>query len=98
MIIEPDSSLRGNREKLWRQALDSIGFNLVSYMKITNLHCMAFRKIISLPIINEDESDRISQLFNIPQDTMSDDESTEIEQQSIVIDQDLFNELPFSFD
>jgi hypothetical protein len=59
---------------------------------------MAFRKIISLPVMSENESERISQLFNIPQDIISDDESSEIEQKSIVIDQDLFNELPFSFD
>ncbi len=48
--------------------------------------------------MSENESERISQLFNIPQDIISDDESSEIEQKSIVIDQDLFNELPFSFD
>jgi len=60
---------------------------------------MAFRKIISSPVINEDESERISQLFNIPQDNVIiDDELPEIEQKPIVIDQDLFNELPFSFD
>jgi hypothetical protein len=98
LIVEPDSSLRENRQKSWRQALDSIGFGLVSYVKVTNLHCMAFRKIISSPVINEDESERISQLFNIPQDNIIDDELPEIEQKPIVIDKDLFNELPFSFD
>jgi hypothetical protein len=78
----------------WRQAIHSIGFALISYVKLTNLHCMAFRKIIMTPIINEIEYDRISQLFNIPQDT----ESSNIEQKPILVDQDLFNELPFSFD
>lgn len=82
----------------WRQALDSIGFALISYVKVTNLHCMAFRKINMPPIINETESDRISQLFNIPQDTIIDDEPSEIEQNPILVDQDLFNELPLSFD
>jgi len=50
------------------------------------------------PIMNENEYERISQLFNIPQDTIIDDESSNIEQNPIVVDQDLFNELPFSFD
>jgi hypothetical protein len=59
---------------------------------------MAFRKIISSRIINEEESERISQLFNIPQDIIIDDELSEIEQKPIVIDQELFNELPLSFD
>lgn len=62
---------------------------------------MAFRKIKSSFILNENEYEQISELFNIPQDTISDDDnelSEEIEQKSIVIDQDLFNELPFSFD
>jgi len=59
---------------------------------------MAFRKIISSRIINEEESERISQLFNIPQDIIIDDESSEIEQKPILIDQELFNELPLSFD
>ncbi len=78
----------------WRQAIHSIGFALISYVKLTNLHCMAFRKIIMTPIMNENEYDRISQLFNIPQDT----ESSNIEQNPILVDRDLFNELPFSFD
>lgn len=61
---------------------------------------MAFRKLISLPVISEDESERISQLFNIPQDVITDDddESPDIEQKPIAIDQDLFDELPFSCD
>ncbi|CAF4321665.1 unnamed protein product [Adineta steineri] len=66
-----------------------------------NLHCMAFRKLITLPIMNENDLEQISQLFNIPQDTViddDDDESLNIEQKPIVIDQELFNELPFSFD
>lgn len=98
LIVEPDSSLREKREMSWRQALDSIGFALVSYVKITNLHCMAFRKIILPPVMNEDEYERISQLFNIPQDTIIDDESPKIEQKPVSIDKDLFNELPLSFD
>lgn len=98
LIIEPDSSLRGNRQKAWRQALESIGFGLVSYVKVTNIHCMAFRKLIALPIMNEDESERISQLFNIPQDVTSDDESPDTEENPVAIDQDLFDELPFSCD
>lgn len=48
--------------------------------------------------MNEDESERISQLFHIPQDLIPDDELLEMEQKPIVIDQDLFTELPFSFD
>jgi len=59
---------------------------------------MAFRKIISLPIMTEDESERISQLFNIPQDIISNDKSSDIEHKPIDADQDLFNELPFSFE
>jgi len=82
----------------WRQAIHSIGFALISYVKFTNLHCMAFRKIIMTPIMNENEYERISQLFNIPQDTIIDDESSNIEQNPILVDQDLFNELPLSFD
>jgi hypothetical protein len=95
LIVEPDSSLRGNRQTRWRQALDSIGFALVSCVKVANLYCMAFRKIVTLFMINEEESERISQLFNIPQDTIIDDE---IDQKSIIVDQDLFNELPLCFD
>ncbi|CAF0818636.1 unnamed protein product [Adineta steineri] len=102
LIVEPDSSLRGNRQKSWRQALEQIGFGLVSYVKVMNLHCMAFRKLITLPIMTENDLEQISQLFNIPQDTIidddDDDESLNIEQKPIVIDQELFNELPFSFD
>ncbi len=48
--------------------------------------------------MTEDESERISQLFNIPQDIISNDESSDIEHKSIDVDQDLFNELPFSFE
>ncbi len=59
---------------------------------------MAFRKLISLPVMSEDESERISQLFNIPQDVATDDESPDIEQKTVAIDQDLFDELPFSCD
>ena len=59
---------------------------------------MAFRKLIMPTVLNENEYDRISQLFNIPQDTIMDDESSETEQKPILVDQDLFNELPFSFD
>jgi hypothetical protein len=98
LIVEPDSSLRENRQRSWRQALESIGFSLVSYVKVTNLHCMAFRKIIPSPVMNEDESERISQLFNIPQDIISDNEASAIEKKPIDVDQDLFNELPFSFE
>lgn len=100
LIIEPDSSLRGNRQKSWRQALESIGFGLVSYAKVTNIHCMAFRKMNALPVMTEDESERISQLFNIPQDVLSDDddESSDIEEKTVAVDQDLFDELPFSCD
>jgi hypothetical protein len=98
LIIEPDSSLRENRQKSWRQALESIGFGLVSYVKVANIHCMAFRKMIALPVMSEDECERISQLFNIPQDVISDDESPDIEEKTVAIDQDLFDELPFSCD
>lgn len=99
LIIEPDSSLRSSREKSWREALQSIGFGLISYVKVTNLHCMAFRKLISLPTLNDNESERISQLFNIPQDVLTDEESNEeTEQQSLEIDRHLFTELPYSDD
>ncbi|CAF2716973.1 unnamed protein product [Rotaria sp. Silwood2] len=99
LIVEPDSTLRENRQKSWRQALNSIGYSLVSYVKVTNLYCMAFRKLIEQITINEDEYEKISQLFNIPQDNIRiDDESQKIEQKSILVDQDLFNELPYSFD
>ena len=60
---------------------------------------MAFRKLISSPTLNEDESERIAQFFNIPQDTFTDDESNEetTEQHSTMdIDPDLFTELPYS--
>jgi hypothetical protein len=59
---------------------------------------MAFRKIISSPVMTEDEYERISQLLNIPQDTIIDDESPEVEKKQIIVDQDLFNELPLSLD
>jgi hypothetical protein len=59
---------------------------------------MAFRKLISLTVMSEDESERISQLLNIPQDVATDDESPDIEQKTVAIDQDLFDELPFSCD
>lgn len=96
LIIEPDSSLRSHRERSWREALQSIGFGLISYVKVTNLHCMAFRKLISLPLLTEDESERISQLFNIPQDVLTDEESNEeTDQQSLEIDRHLFTELPY---
>lgn len=101
LIIEPDSSLRANREKSWRQALESIGFGLVSYTKVANLHCLAFRRIRSNCQTTDDEFERIAQLFNIPQDDLNDDDDDdeEIEQKSVVvIDQDLFNELPYSSD
>lgn len=48
--------------------------------------------------MSEDESERISQLLNIPQDVATDDESPDIEQKTVAIDQDLFDELPFSCD
>ncbi|CAF1434922.1 unnamed protein product [Rotaria magnacalcarata] len=98
LIVEPDSTLRENRQKLWRQALESIGFGLVSNIKVTNLYCMAFRKITQQVKLNEDEHERISQLFNIPQDIMNDNESSKSEQKLISVDEDLFGELPFSFD
>ncbi|CAF4973816.1 unnamed protein product, partial [Rotaria magnacalcarata] len=91
-------TLRENRQKLWRQALESIGFGLVSNIKVTNLYCMAFRKITQQVKLNEDEHERISQLFNIPQDIMNDNESSKSEQKLISVDEDLFGELPFSFD
>jgi len=98
LIIEPDSSLRGNRVKSWRQALESIGFGLVSYTKVANLHCLAFRRMKSNCPMTENEFEQIAQLFNIPQDDMSDQSDEEIERKSTVIDRDLFNELPYSSD
>ncbi|CAF1355368.1 unnamed protein product [Rotaria sordida] len=101
LIVEPDSILRENRQKSWRQALNSIGFSLISYIKVKNLYCMAFRKIVQqVIIINEDEYEKISQLFNISQDNniIDNNELQIIEQKLIQVDQDLFNELPFSFD
>ncbi|UJR14794.1 hypothetical protein I4U23_001782 [Adineta vaga] len=94
LIVEPDSSLRANRQISWRQALNSIGFGLVSYIKMANLHCMAFRKVLVPNETNENDYERIAQLLNIPQD----DQPLEIEIKSIEVDQDLFNELPFSSD
>ena len=79
--------------------MESLGFSLLSYIKVTNLHCLAFRKLITSPVLNEEESERISQLLNIPQDAISDDEeSAELERKPVVIDEDLFTELPFSID
>lgn len=98
LIVEPDSSLRENRQKSWRQALSSIGFALVSYVKVANLHCMAFRKITQSVMLKKDEHETISQLFNIPQDTMIDDEVLKSEEKSIPVEKDLFDELPLSFD
>ena len=98
LIVEADSFLRQNRQKSWRLALDSIGFALVSCVKVTNLYCMAFRKRTRTATINDDEYGKISQLFNIPQDTSIDEESPKVERQAILVDQDLFNELPFSLD
>ena len=94
LIVEPDSSLRGNRQAAWRQALESIGFGLVSCVKATNLHCMAFRKLSLSNEMNVNDCTRIAQLLNIPQD----DESLETERHSVDIDQKLFDELPFFVD
>ncbi|CAF0817707.1 unnamed protein product [Adineta ricciae] len=94
LIVEPDSSLRGNRQAAWRQALESIGFGLVSCVKATNLHCMAFRKLSLSNEMNVNDCTRIAQLLNIPQD----DESLETDRQSVDIDQKLFDELPFFVD
>lgn len=98
LIVEPDSTLRENRQKLWRQALEAIGFGLVSYVKVANIHCMAFRKVTQQVNLNENEQERISQLFNIPQDTMIEEKAEDSNSEPIIVDQELFDELPLSFD
>lgn len=94
LIVEPDSSLRGNRYPSWRQALESLGFGLVAYLKVINVHCLAFRKRVAPPAMTEDERERIAELLNIPQDNPP----PEVERQLVEVDQDLFDELPLSFD
>ena len=94
LIVEPDSSLRENRQSSWRQALQSIGFALVTSVKMINLHCLAFRKLTAPTSVNEDEYERIACLLHIPQDTVREDSS---EQPSTAVDHDLFNELPLAY-
>ena len=93
LIVEPDSSLRENRQSSWRQALQSIGFALVTSVKMSNLHCLAFRKLTAAASVDEDEYERIARLLHIPQDTIRQESSV---QPSTSVDHDLFNELPLA--
>ena len=97
LIVEPYSSLRDHREKAWRLAFERLGFGLISYVKLINIHCMAFRKLITPMGIEEHEYEEIAKLLNISQDEKPTRSiSTDSHQTNVSIDQDLFNQLPFT--
>lgn len=53
VIITPDSKHQGANAKIfksWRFILADLGFSRVKYVKLTHLHCMAFRKSLSIKL------------------------------------------------
>ena len=105
LIVQVDSSLRDECYCSWREGLQMIGFSVVNCVKKKNLHCMAFRKVHCNHIQFDDNDDNdeyktISALFHIPQDTREVAETHKYDESErrVIIDRDLFDELPSNCD
>lgn len=105
LIITPDSKHVGANAKLmksWRFILANMGFSRIKYEKLPHIHCMAFRKSITLEIASrwaqiQDSPNKFLDKMVIPQDFNRQKETSEKgfnESDNVDDRADLFKELP----
>uniref|UniRef100_A0A1Y1LA19 S-adenosylmethionine sensor upstream of mTORC1 n=1 Tax=Photinus pyralis TaxID=7054 RepID=A0A1Y1LA19_PHOPY len=90
LIVTPDSKHVGANAKImksWRFLLAGLGFSRIKYEKLSHIHCMAFRKSLSLSVASrwadlQDSVQFFAKMY-IPQDF----NSIEIDQGDVVINE-----------